>query len=576
MTFHHKYASLLLLALCITAALIFRRFVFVAWYPVMMSVAVATGFAISLFREKSLCEEMAERIPPHILPPGSRPYCRKYTVFWAAWLTANGVIAAFTVYADLKIWILWNCCLSYCATALIVLCEMFIRRRRFSVVFHTSGSTSAPKRIVKTFASLAKETAMHCRRLGEAGTFNGAPTFIATVEPNHMYGKLWLDMLPKAAGCKAIGGIFTPEALIEAMAANEKTILITTPSFISRFAEYADQYTIPQNCVEIVTSGALLTAKTAAEAKRIFGRAPLEIFGSTETGGVAWRRQDGEPPSDGFDWNVFAPVRISSADDGRLVVRSPFSFRYTYIMGDAVEMSPDRRRFRLLGRKDRLVKISEQRVSLPEMEEKMRTLPEIDDIALAALEGKHGAYLGAVVKLCSQNSGKKESAKALRGKLAGIFPPGAVPRVFRFVAELPRNHQGKVLTAEIKRILASEYIEPAVADIERSDIRYSATFSFDPNAPYFKGHFEGFPVLAGVVQLGTAMTFAERLVGEKLHLKAVKKMKFSGIVKPGDQIRFTLENKNNGEFPYSYEKAGSICASGVLVTDFNQTEEEEP
>ena len=43
-----KYWSLLVLAACIAAALAFRRFVFVAWYPVLMSGAVAGGFALSL------------------------------------------------------------------------------------------------------------------------------------------------------------------------------------------------------------------------------------------------------------------------------------------------------------------------------------------------------------------------------------------------------------------------------------------------------------------------------------------------------------------------------------------------
>ena len=99
---------------------------------------------------------------------------------------------------------------------------------------------------------------------------------------------------------------FPKKELIAKMKAAERVFLVTTPSFLERFCAYADQYEVPQNCVEIVTSGALLTAPVSAATKRVFGLAPREIFGSTETGGVAWRRQD-EPDC---PWRVFAPVTV--------------------------------------------------------------------------------------------------------------------------------------------------------------------------------------------------------------------------------------------------------------------------
>ena len=125
-------------------------------------------------------------------------------------------------------------------------------------------------------------------------------------------------------------------------------------------------------------------------------------------------------------------------------------------MGDGVELSPDGRRFKLLGRMDRIVKISEQRVSLPEMEERIKTLDGIEDVALVALDGAKGAYLGAVV-VTTDGSFKNHDAKSvleMRKRLIPIFPKGAVPRRYRFVSELPRNPQGKVLSAELKMLLA--------------------------------------------------------------------------------------------------------------------------
>ena len=211
------------------------------------------------------------------------------------------------------------------------------------------------------------------------------------------------------------------------------------PAFLSRFAEYADQYEVPQNCVEIVTSGALLTPEVSAAAKRVFGVEPLQIFGSTETGGVASRRGGGL-------FRVFDPVKISASPDGRLVVRSPFSCENPYVMGDGVRISDDGRSFELLGRRDRLVKIAEQRVSLPEMEEKAKALPGVRDCAFVPLESDRGPILGAVI------AGAARKPLEMRALLLPVFPKGTVPRRFRFVDELPRNPQGKVVASKLKEL----------------------------------------------------------------------------------------------------------------------------
>ena len=186
----------------------------------------------------------------------------------------------------------------------------------------------------------------------------------------------------------------------------------------------------------------------------VFGVAPLEIFGSTETGGVAWRRQGGES-TDPHDWTVFDPVKVKASPDGRLVVRSPFSFQRDFVMGDGVELSPDGRHFKLLGRRDRMVKVAEQRVSLPEMEERMKALDGIDDAALVLLDGEKSPFLGAViVSPAHVGDADARTVLAMRKRLLPVFPKGTVPKRYRFVRELPRNAQGKVLAADLREMFA--------------------------------------------------------------------------------------------------------------------------
>lgn len=400
----------------------------------------------------------AERVSGGIVPDGADRYCYRLTWMWFVVLLSCSLLGVALTLAYGRVGAVIASLASPLAIAATFAVERIVRQHRFCVVFHTSGSTSTPKTIVKTFESLAKEVAFHRDRL----RLDSDITFLTTVQSDHMYGRLWCDMLPRAAGCKLDPEIIlSPETLIAKMSEARKVFLVTTPSFLKRFCAYSNQYDIPQNCAFLTTSGSLLDADTSRAAKRVFGVAPMEIFGSTETGGVACRTQ-GEVPVK-YDWEVFSPVKVKVSEDGRLVVRSPFSYVKEYVMGDGVELSPDGRHFKLLGRKDRMVKIAEQRVSLPEMEERIKALDCVDDVALVALEGERGPYLGAVVVSAVQcalggdascgASSDPQLALSLRKLLISIFPKGTVPKRYRFVAEIPRNAQGKVLASALRDLL---------------------------------------------------------------------------------------------------------------------------
>ena len=348
----------------------------------MLAAVFAVAFGLSLLRaRKPLCLRFAERVSGGILPEGADVYCRRLTWVWFAILTALTVLNFALIFAlspgdvDPTHHTVLSFCVSGAVSAVVVALtfavEKYVRKRRFRVVFHTSGSTGDSKTVVKTFESLAKEVVVHrawfMRRFGASVRNTSKLTFLGTVQWDHMYGKLWMEMLPKALCAKADPDVIrTPEELIAKMNGAEKVVLVTTPAFLDRFAEYAGQYEIPGNVVEVVSSGALLTKEVSDAAERVFGVAPRQIFGSTETGGVAERRF----PDESF--HVFPGIRVALRD-GRMEVRSPYSFRSPYLMGDGAELAPDGRSFRLLGRLDRLAKINEERVNLAEMEEKVRS-----------------------------------------------------------------------------------------------------------------------------------------------------------------------------------------------------------
>ena len=255
----------------------------------MISTLFAILFGVSLLPgRKPLCLWFAERISGGIMPDGAKGYCRRLTWIWFLVLLACSLSNVWLSSVHGRI----GFATASILTPVVIICtfamEKRVRGRHFSVTFHTSGSTSAPKTIVKTFESLAREVAFHRDRL----SIPHDVAFLSTVEWGHMYGKLWCDMLPKAVGCKCDPEvILSPETLVSKMSGAQKVFLVTTPSFLKRFCAYADLYDVPRNCAFITTSGSLLDAETSHAARRVFGVAPMEIFGSTETGGVLkWRR----------------------------------------------------------------------------------------------------------------------------------------------------------------------------------------------------------------------------------------------------------------------------------------------
>ena len=162
--------------------------------------------------------------------------------------------------------------------------------------------------------------------------------------------------------------------------------------------------------------------------------------------------------------------------------------------------------------------------------------------ALAKLSGRRGDFLGCLLV------GEERPAVEMRRLLLGVFPEGTVPRRFRFVPELPRNAQGKVLAADVVRMLE----------------RVEMPLRFPIGESWFRGHFPGMPILPGVVQLGRAVEESRRRFGVTGALRRVKKMKFVNVIGPDEDVVLTLERKDDGSIAYEYRKGDEPCSSGVL------------
>jgi acyl-coenzyme A synthetase/AMP-(fatty) acid ligase len=322
---------------------------------------------------------------------------------------------------------------------------------RSELILYTSGSTGDPKAVSRRVHNVEAELAVLESLWGQTV---GTARFYSTVSHRHVYGMLFRLLWPLLNRRPfATFDLEYPEALLDD--AGRGQALVSSPALLKRIGH------LPHGSSEwcaIFSSGGLLPGSAAADATRVLGACPIEVLGSTETSGVAWRQQDTSEP---MNWKTMATVQIRSARDDVLEVRSPFTGGPDWLqMGDTVRLATDGT-FELIGRADHLAKIEDKRVSLAEIERYLLGVPWVQDAAAVALEDGRRQYVGAVIKLSAagteqlQRHGRRAMNDALKQALRAKIERIALPRKFRYLDEIPVDSQGKRQQSGLRELFRS-------------------------------------------------------------------------------------------------------------------------
>ncbi len=417
--------------------------------------------------------------------------------------------------------------------------------------FFTSGSTGTPKRIKKQFKMLTAEVTFHSKNQHHLIEQN--PVMVSSVASYHMYGLLWRFLFPLSNGLASdLDIIFTPEELQHKQKTYDKILFATTPSFLDGITRYQNQYTFKNNCIGIYSSGSLLQTKTSMDAYQMFGASPFEIFGSTETGGVAGRQQ-----KDGQEWTIFPPVDVKLTENNELLIESDFSCSNPYLMSDVVQKTSDNT-FLLKGRGDRMVKIAEERVSLPEMEEKLCEYKYIDKSYVLALNSQDRNIVCAAITLNNLGkesiikNGRHQFIKELKQHLLNYFPNVVLPRKIRIVNTIPVNSQGKYIKSDITAMFESNVAEPIMQNIIKTDTKFSADLTFLKDSSYFHGHFPEHPILPGVIQIHFVLLLIKQYFNIDINDYHILRLKFSNLILPDTPVHLELERTGANDFTFNY------------------------
>ncbi len=310
----------------------------------------------------------------------------------------------------------------------------------------TGGSTGSPQIWAKTVENIFGEALFLCNRFA----ITEQDCIVSTVSPYHIYGLLFSIALPLVSGASVVAGTPSfPGEIREAVRRHKATILAAVPPHYRALAE--TPLDAPSLRLAVSSAGMLEVQDNEAFCRR--NRLGIEeVFGSTETGGIAsrnrFRGQDHFTPFSTVSWCV---------KDGRLAIKSPYISPELpldtdgfFLTADQVEPCADND-FLLKGRADAVTKVGGKRVDLEEVRALITEQDGVQDCVVTALPdaGGRGQLIGALVQ------GDHIEPASIRQTLARRMEPYALPRIIKTVAQLPLKNNGKYDRDAIRHLLQS-------------------------------------------------------------------------------------------------------------------------
>ncbi len=300
--------------------------------------------------------------------------------------------------------------------------------------FFTGGSTGKPK----IFSKTPNNVFMEAFHLSEKFGLSEEDRILSAAPPYHIYGFLFSVLAPFVSSAGVLPEMCAfPEEIRNSLKNDRPTVFAGVPMHyrILRDGE------IPRGALRLATSSAGKLEEADGDAFHAkTGVELVEIYGSTETGGVASRcRARGERHLTAFepvDWKV---------REERLLVRSPFispeierDGEGYYRTGDRVEKIDDAT-FSLVGRIDGVVKVAGKRVDLEEIRNKIGRIDGVTDAAVFSRPCSRGRES----EICAVVQGTT-TAEHVKATLRGSMESYAVPRIVKVVDKLSVSASGKI------------------------------------------------------------------------------------------------------------------------------------
>ena len=312
---------------------------------------------------------------------------------------------------------------------------------------YTGGSTGRPRVWRKTVANVFGETAFWRDYL----QISAEDRIVATVPPWHIYGFLHSIVMPLISGAAVAPETPSfPEEIALAAHSRRATVLISAPPHYRALRGKA--LAAPSLRFALSSAGPL-----SPEDNDSFCQSNnvsiIEIYGSTETGGVACRNR-----FQGESILVPPPPIIWRLKSGRLLVASPWLSPELprdadgfFVTGDRAESAGQG--FILKGRADSVAKVAGKRVDLEEVAVVVRAFAGVSDCLVMALDEDSGR--GSRIAVLAAGG---VEAEGLKHFLAGRLESHALPKIIKIVDQIPTKDNGKYDREAVLHLLGRGFL----------------------------------------------------------------------------------------------------------------------
>jgi long-chain acyl-CoA synthetase len=303
------------------------------------------------------------------------------------------------------------------------------RHRWERVTFQTSGSTGAPKACTHLLADIADEA----REL--VHVLSNPRRIISLVPPHHIYGFIFTVALPEIMGIDVVDArALSPGRLKALLVAGD--VIVATPHLWRYLATSLPAF--PAG-VRGTTSTAPMPAELARELKTKGLESLTEIYGSSETAGIAWR-QDPSAPFTLFDaWQVSVDEMAINRRrvDGSVADAIPFN--------DIVRFEGPRL-LRPMGRRDGAVQVGGVNVFPERVRKVLEDHDAVQEAAVRAFAvgGDEARQRLKAFVVTDRKVDVSSLEQSLRHHVAETLSDVERPVAYTFGHTLPRNAMGKL------------------------------------------------------------------------------------------------------------------------------------
>jgi long-chain acyl-CoA synthetase len=332
---------------------------------------------------------------------------------------------------------------------------------------YTSGSTGAPKRVVRTHANLVFELERLAAvfRVGEGDRFLGAAPF------SHVNGlvRTMLTSMDVGATLYPVAR-FHRRDVLDLIARERITVFVAVAGMFVVLADAPVRGAVDLSSLRTVFSAsAPLLPDDARRFHAKYGQWIRQLYGSTETGTIS-ANLDADPSARLASVGRPLPdVRVDVVDEarrpvppgteGEVVVASPGAIHAyegndaataasfvdgAYLSGDLGVMDAAGS-LRLTGRKKFLINRGGFKVNPLEVEAAIQSHPKVREVAVVGAPGAHGDDVVRCVVVARGTCTPEEIVRHCEGRIADY----KIPSRIEFRDELPKSETGKILRQKL-------------------------------------------------------------------------------------------------------------------------------